>query len=124
MVPAEPPSDLLKRVTAAACRAITGRDDVTVQFGHGGASLGEGTVHLPSPPPQVNKSAMIKLRGISDALALRLRYHDETVHKKHLPKGAEARAVYEAIEQVRCESLGAKRLAGVSANLEIGRAHV
>ena len=118
MVPAEPPSDLLKRVTAAACKAIAGRDDVTVQFGHGGASLGEGTVHLPSPPPQVNKSAMIKLRGISDALALRLRYHDEAVHKKHLPKGAEARAVYEAIEQVRCESLGAKRLAGVSGNLD------
>lgn len=118
MSSAEPTSDLLKRVTAAACKAIAKHKDTAIQFGHAGASLGEETVHLPAPPPQVNKAAITKLRGISDALALRLRYHDDTIHQRHAPQGAEARAIYESIEQVRCESLGAQRLAGVSENLD------
>lgn len=114
----EPLPDLLKRVTAAACKAVSHHEDVAVHYGHSGASVGEETIHLPAPPPQVNKAAMTKLRGISDALALRLRYHDEAVHQRHVPQGTEARAIFEAIEQVRCESLGAKRLAGVSDNLD------
>ena len=65
----------------------------------------------------MNRAALTKLRGVSDALALRLRYHDEKVHQKLMPRGAEARAVFEAIEQVRCESLGAQRMAGVAENL-------
>jgi cobaltochelatase CobT len=117
LTPTEPIPDLVKRVTAAALKALSGRDGLNVQFGHGGASLGDETVHLPAPAPQVNKAAMTKLRGVSDALALRLRYHDDAVHSKHLPRGAEARAVFEAIEQVRCESLGARRMAGVAENL-------
>ncbi len=80
--------------------------------------MGEETVHLPTPPPQVNMDALTKLRGISDSLSLRLRYNDEGLHKKNLPKGTLARAVFEAVEQVRCESLGARRLAGVAGNLE------
>ena len=117
MTPAESTPDLVKRVTAAALKALAGHDELTVQFGHGGASLGEDIVHLPTPAPQVNRAAMTKLRGVSDALALRLRYHDEDLHQKHVPSGAEARSVFEAIEQVRCESLGARRLAGVADNL-------
>ena len=117
MAPAESTPDLVKRVTAAALKALAGRDELTVQFGHGGASLGEDTVHLPAPAPQVNRAAMTKLRGISDALALRLRYHDENLHRKYVPSGSEARAVFEAVEQVRCESLGTQRLAGVADNL-------
>jgi cobaltochelatase CobT len=114
---AENAPDLVKRVTAAALKALSGRQEVSVQFGHGGASVSEETVLLPAPAPQVNMAAMTKLRGVSDSLALRLRYHDEAIHRKNLPSGAEARAVFEAVEQVRCESLGARRLTGVADNL-------
>ena len=117
MAPAENAPDLVKRVTAAALKALSGRQELSVQFGHGGASVSEETVLLPAPAPQVNMAAMTKLRGVSDSLALRLRYHDEAIHRKNLPSGAEARAVFEAVEQVRCESLGARRLTGVADNL-------
>ncbi len=117
MAPTENTPDLVKRVTAAALKALSGRKEVSVQFGHGGATVSEEAVHLPAPAPQVNKAAMTKLRGVSDSLALRLRYHDEAIHRKNLPSGAEARAVFEAVEQVRCESLGARRLTGVADNL-------
>ena len=117
MAPSEPNPDLVRRVTAAACKALAKQPELTVQFGHGGASVGEDTVNLPAPAPQLNKAALTKLRGVSDALALRLRYHDEALHHKIMPKGSEARVVFEAIEQARCESLGARRMSGVADNL-------
>ena len=118
MAPSESTPDLLKRVTAAALKAVAGDGEVTVQFGHTGASLNDKTANLPAPTPQVNRAAMTKLRGVSDALALRIRYHDDAMHKKLAPTGPEARAVFEAVEQVRCESLGSRRLLGVADNLD------
>ena len=118
MPPTEPMSDLLKRVTASACKAISGKSEINIQYVHGAASLNGEIVNLPSPPQQANKATIVKLRGVSDAQALRLRYHDETIHKIHAPQGAEARAVFDALEQTRCESLGSLRMAGVSVNLD------
>jgi len=118
MAASEHTADLLKRVTAATCKAMAGRREMTVQFGHGGASADEETIHLPTPPLQVNKDALTKLRGISDSLSLRLRYHDEALHRQNQPKGTLARTIFEAVEQVRCESLGARRLPGVASNLD------
>ncbi|MEE8534315.1 MAG: cobaltochelatase subunit CobT, partial [Alphaproteobacteria bacterium] len=43
--------------------------------------------------------------------------HDEAIHKQWAPAGPDARAVFEALEQVRVEALGARDLKGVAANL-------
>lgn len=114
----ETTSDLLKRVTASACKAIAGKPEINVQYVHSGASLNGEIVNLPAPSPQVNRATLVKLRGISDTQALRLRYHNESIHKLHTPRGAEARAVFDALEQTRCESLGSLRMKGVSNNLD------
>jgi len=115
----EAPIDLVKRVTASTLRAIAGHreEEYTVNFGPSGASVSGQQVQLPAPNGQIDMAGLTKLRGVADALGLRLRYHDETLHRQHMPNGPEARAVYEAVEQVRCESLGAARLSGVSQNL-------
>ncbi|MGE4562386.1 MAG: cobaltochelatase subunit CobT [Rhodospirillales bacterium] len=114
---AEYTSELVKRVTAAAVKAISGDREINVNFTHGGSYASEDSVQLPSPTQQVNAEAFTKLRGVSDSLALKLLYHDDDLHHKHMPAGANARAVFEAIEQVRCEALGANRLSGVADNL-------
>src|SRR5262249_35733968 len=57
------------------------------------------------------------VRGESDAIALKLRHHDRKVHQRRLPQGQTARAIYEAVEQARCEAIGSRRMAGVSENL-------
>jgi cobaltochelatase CobT len=109
--------ELLKRVTAAAVKAIAGRPQLEVTFGSSGAGVNENTVHLPQPPGRIAPDGVTRLRGAADALALRVRYHDDALHRKRLPANREARDVFEAIEQVRCESLGARRLTGVRNNL-------
>ncbi len=50
-------------------------------------------------------------------MALSLRYHDPAVHGRVAPHGEAAAAVFNALEQVRVETLGARRMEGVAANL-------
>ena len=119
MLRKEEPNDLVKRVTAAALKALAAEKELTVSFSPGQASATRDTAVLPSPAGAIDLDNLTKMRGIADTLALRLRYHDTEVHRSHMPKGPEARAIYEAIEQVRCESLGARRFVGVADNLEI-----
>ena len=60
---------------------------------------------------------MAKLRGMADALALRLRHHDDALHTARAPASREAKEAYDALEQARVEIVGAAHMAGVSANL-------
>jgi len=117
---AEDRNELVKRATATTLKALAGfqPQEITVNYSPGAASVTGNTVQLPAPTGPLDAPSLTKLRGVSDALGLRIRYHDDAVHAAHMPRGPEARAVYEALEQVRCESLGANRMAGVNGNLK------
>ncbi len=56
-------------------------------------------------------------RGFADSFALRLRHHDEAVHRRAMPAEPAARACYEAIERVRYEALGENNYTGMRGNL-------
>ncbi|MEO5338573.1 MAG: cobaltochelatase subunit CobT, partial [Magnetospirillum sp. WYHS-4] len=58
-----------------------------------------------------------RLRGAADAAALRLRYHDDALHRRLKPQGQEAAEAFERAEQARVEALGARRFAGVGGNI-------
>jgi len=60
---------------------------------------------------------MARLRGQSDAIALRLRHHDDRVHAARMPARREAKDAYDALEQVRVEVVGAQHMSGVHGNL-------
>jgi cobaltochelatase CobT len=113
-------ADLVKRVTASTLKAVSGNDDVDVVFAQSTTVTGRvvgDSAHLPAPPRWPKKSEMSHLRGTADALALKLRYHDETLHQRRAPRGEDARRVFDTIEQVRVEALGSRRLSGVAENL-------
>ncbi|MBI1206051.1 MAG: cobaltochelatase subunit CobT [Azospirillum sp.] len=111
------PIDLFKRATAAAVRAISGRSDVEVGFSTEPAGVAGARVRVPAPPRDLNPHAVAVLRGAADAAALRLRHHDDRIHAQRLPAGDLARSAFDVIEQVRCETIGARAMAGVAANL-------
>ena len=118
MTQAFSPTEIFKRATASTLRAIAERDDVTVGFGPEPAGVAGTRVKLPNPVRDLPADEAAQLRGAADSLALRLRYHDATVHSKRLPGNALARTVFEALEQARVEALGARRMAGLASNLE------
>jgi cobaltochelatase CobT len=110
-------SEAFKRATAGAIRAIAGQPEIEVAFQAGPASLAGPRARLPSPTRGLPPAEITRLRGAADAVALRLRHHDNTVHSARSPASREAREVYDALEQARVETLGSRHMAGVAANL-------
>ena len=114
----EDTNDLLKRVTAAALRAVAGRADVGITYGGNEADVRGNRVRLPSPAARSGPADVARLRGAADALALLLRYHDSALHRRRMPLGQPARAIFDGMEQIRVQALGSRRFSGVGVNLE------
>ena len=106
-----------KRATAGVLRAIAEVPDVQVAFQPGPSGVAGKRARLPLPTRALPAAEMAKLRGAADALALRLRHHDDAVHQARMPGRREAKDAYDAIEQARVEIIGARHMAGVTANL-------
>ena len=106
-----------KRATAGVLRAIAEIPDVQVNFQPGPSGVSGKRARLPLPTRTLPAPEMAKLRGASDAIALRLRHHDDAVHTARMPARREAKDAYDALEQVRVEVVGARHMAGVAANL-------
>src|SRR5919205_3155037 len=111
------PTEVFKRSTAATVRAIAERNDLSVSYGSEPAGATGTRVKLPTPGRDISHEEAAQLRGAADAVALRLRYHDDAVHKTRLPSGETARAIFEAVEQARVEAIGSRRMAGLAQNL-------
>jgi cobaltochelatase CobT len=111
-------SEAFKRATAGAIRAMAGQPEVEVAFQAGPASLTGARARLPSPTRGLPPAEVARLRGAADAVALRLKHHDNRVHSARSPASREARDVYDALEQARVETLGSRHMAGVAANLQ------
>ena len=106
-----------KRATAGVLRAIAQVPEVQVAYQPGPSGLSGKRARLPLPTRTLPPAEMAKLRGAADAIALKLRHHDEGVHAARLPTRREAREVYDALEDVRVEVVGSQHMAGVAANL-------
>jgi cobaltochelatase CobT len=106
-----------KRATASALRAIARTTDVQVAYQPGPSGLAGKRARLPAPSRALPATEMAKLRGMADAMALRLRHHDDALHTARAPASREAKEAYDALEQARVEIVGAAHMEGVSANL-------
>jgi cobaltochelatase CobT len=106
-----------ERVLAEATRALAADAELKVVFGPAGPRLEGDRLLLPAPPAELTATQRALLRGQADRLALRRAYHDPTVHARYRPPGYRARAVFDALEEARCLSLGARDLEGVAANI-------
>ncbi|MBM3635600.1 MAG: cobaltochelatase subunit CobT [Alphaproteobacteria bacterium] len=113
----EAPAEPFKRAVIGTMRAISGKTELDVSFANDRPALLGDRARLPEPPRKMTAQDAAVLRGHADSMALRLSCHNDSIHRRLLPSGQTARAVYDAIEQSRCESIGARRMEGVAANL-------
>ena len=109
--------EAFKRALLHTTRALSSQRDVEVGFGGEHAQVQGKTARIPLPARVLDKASAAIARGESDAAALRLAHHDAAAHQKLAPKGAEERAVFTALENARCEAIGALALKGVGDNL-------
>ena len=111
------PLDQFKRALAGTARAIAGEEEIEVAWSADSPSQAGRNFRVPLPGRNLPPEQVREARGFADSFALRLRHHDESVHARGAPVEPLARSVYDAIEQVRYEAVGA-RMEGVRANLD------
>ncbi len=112
------PIEEFRRVTAAAMRAISRNAELSVTFTPDPASLHGDEARLPLPSRDLPYDEVCVVRGESDSLALRQRYHNAALHAERMPVTPAAQALYDTVEQVRVEAIGGEHMAGVASNLE------
>jgi cobaltochelatase CobT len=113
----ESPTEPFKQAVASCMRALARQPELEVGYAAERPALAGGKVRLPEPPRKMSAADAAIVRGHADSFALRLACHDNGVHRKLMPGGQQARAVFEAVEQARVEAIGARRMEGVSSNL-------
>ncbi|MBS27628.1 MAG: cobaltochelatase subunit CobT [Alphaproteobacteria bacterium] len=111
------PVEEFRRVTAAAMRAMAREPELTVSFTPDQPGVAGAEARLPLPSRDLPADDVSIVRGEADALALRLRHHNDELHGESVPTAPAARELYDAVEQARVEAIGARRMAGVADNL-------
>ena len=113
--------DNFKHVTSITMRTISGNSEVEPSYSTAEPPTGrvvEGMrPRLPQPDLDMNEANKRLVRGCADVQALRLAHHNEKLHHQVKPRDNRAASVFAALEQARCEALGAKKMPGVGANL-------
>ena len=115
--PKEAPAEPLKRAISGAMKAIARKPEMEIVFAADKPSLVGERARLPEPPRKLSPGDVAILRGHADSMALRLACHDAAIHRRAAPEGDAARAVFDAVEQARVESIGSRRMSGMAGNI-------
>nr|VFK02347.1 MAG: cobaltochelatase CobT subunit [Candidatus Kentron sp. H]VFK02365.1 MAG: cobaltochelatase CobT subunit [Candidatus Kentron sp. H]VFK05427.1 MAG: cobaltochelatase CobT subunit [Candidatus Kentron sp. H] len=113
----ETKTERLRRVTAATCRAIARRDDIIVSFEEDRSVPSGAKIRLGPPTEDIHPQEIARIRSDADTGALRLAHHDTRLHDTLAPVNEAARTLFDVLEQVRYEALGARRMNGIAVNL-------
>jgi cobaltochelatase CobT len=111
------PNEHFKRSVGGTLKAIAGHVDLEVHFSADRPILTQGQARLPEPPRKMSPEGAAILRGQADSLALRVACHNSQIHAKHAPDGSRAKAVFDAVEQARVESIGSRQMEGLAGNV-------
>ncbi|MFK7838933.1 MAG: cobaltochelatase subunit CobT [Bdellovibrionales bacterium] len=113
--------DHFKHVTSITMRTIAKDADLEPSYSTAEPPTGrviEGMrPRLPQPDHTMSAESKRLVRGCADIQALRIAHHDERMHIKLKPRDNHAASVFAALEQARCEAVGALKMPGVGANL-------
>ncbi|RCL01053.1 MAG: cobaltochelatase CobT [Candidatus Tokpelaia sp. JSC188] len=107
-----------KQAVTSCARAIAASRKLEVFFENEHSVISSDHTRLSSLPRQSMVKTISIVRGIGDSKALRHIWHDSRIHANFIPKDANARAIFDALEQARFESIGARTMKGMADNLE------
>lgn len=108
-----------KRANACAFRAVGDLPEVEVVYGSENAMMTGDRARLPAPERSLAAEDIAQSRGEGDALAVRLRHHDDGLHRRLCPTGDVAPALFNALEDARVDAVGGRYMAGVRQNMAV-----
>ncbi|MBY8978088.1 cobaltochelatase subunit CobT [Rhodobacteraceae bacterium NNCM2] len=114
----ENPADPFKKALAEATRALARDEEMGVTFSSDPPGKTNSGLRLPQVSRRMSRDEVMLARGVADAHALRERFHNADTHARYAPTGEMARAIFDALENARCETMGARCMDGVADNLD------
>jgi cobaltochelatase CobT len=112
------PADPFKKALGEATRALAGEPELDVTYSADPPGKTNTGLRLPQVSRRMTRAEVMLARGTADAFALRERFHNPVTNARYAPPGETARAIFDALETVRCESIGARAMDGVASNLD------
>ncbi|HWK68632.1 MAG TPA: cobaltochelatase subunit CobT [Rhizobiaceae bacterium] len=109
--------DAFKRAMTVCVRAIAGDNEMEVAFAKDRPALAGNRARLPELPKKPSRGDIAVTRGLGDSMALKRALHDMRIHSRLAPAGKQARAIFDAVEQARCEAVGSRAMQGVADNI-------
>ncbi|MCC5992045.1 MAG: cobaltochelatase subunit CobT [Rhodobacteraceae bacterium] len=123
MTRSDNPADPFKKALSEAARTMADAREMTVTYSVDPPGLSGDTMRLPQVTRRMTPDEVLLARGTADTLALRHRFHDTATHARYLPQGQMARDLYQAMEEARCEAIGARHMPGTSRNIDARIGH-
>ncbi len=111
------PAENFRQALALTMKVIGNEPDLEVIYSPDETGLVGKRARLPQISRNLPADEVAIVRGVSDAIAMRLANHDVATHARFKPQGQMATSIYDAIEQARVESLGAIAMQGMAQNL-------
>ncbi|WP_341861905.1 cobaltochelatase subunit CobT [Gymnodinialimonas sp. 57CJ19] len=121
--PSDNPADPFKKALADATRVMADDPDLAVTYTVDPPGLSADSVRLPQVSRRMTREEVLLARGTADALALRHKYHDQGTAARYAPQGAMARDLMDAMENARCEAMGARDMPGTAGNIDAKIGH-
>jgi cobaltochelatase CobT len=116
--PSDNPAEPFKKALAEATKVMADDPELTVSFSVDPPGMTADTVRLPQVSRRMTRDEVLIARGTADSFALRRKHHDAATYTKYSPTGQMARDMYEAMENARCEAVGARDMPGTLGNID------
>ncbi|QFU09262.1 Aerobic cobaltochelatase subunit CobT [Rhodobacteraceae bacterium THAF1] len=113
------PADPFKKALAEATRTLADDPDMGVSYTVDPPGISNDGLRLPQVSRRMSRDEVMLARGTADSFALRRRFHDQKTSAKYAPPGDMAREIFNAMEDARCEAMGARAMPGTAANIDV-----
>lgn len=112
-----PSSELFEQALAGSSRALAGDPDLQLRFSKEQIPGDSAHIQWPVASEDMTEAHVAAMRGMCDAVAMKVRYHDAGLHLSMAPAGPLSRAIADALEDLRIEACASLSMHGVTGNL-------
>ena len=108
-----------QNATVSTIRAIASKklNNREIQFFGNVSSYNSKQITLPKINDDYNNNDLIKTRGESDQVSLKLKFHDKKIHSRFKPTSELASSIFDLAEETRIEIIGSKKYIGIKDNI-------
>ena len=112
------PADTFQKALTEATKVMADNPELSVTYSVDPPGFTPDTMRLPRISRRMTQEEISLTRGTADSLALRYKHHDASLDAHYCPPGDMARDLYLAMENARCEAIGAMNMPGAASNID------